>query len=550
MFSHDNSIDVPGTTRVFDESGNTVQTDHVNLFPVPSEDPKDPLNWSKGRKWIMLLCIIWYQFVVNLQAASLYAVYEPLSENTGLSLNDLNAGVGYFYLFIGIACIFSQPLALGFGKKPIYIISALACCLLNLWTAFVDTNAQWIGSRLLLGFFISPSYTLIQVSISDVFFMHERGLPMGLYALQLYTGGALGPILSGYIYDGMGWKAIVWLSSGLTGLTALLLIFLLEETSYVRRSAMEAASAPTVATLNEGQVEEENNDVKLDAIEAGVHEVQHQGIAPRPRVISSWPGPRPWKFEKPHPQCGAIIGRCLFQCFALLRSPIIWWCGITFGSFQVYYNFVAALASGVLSVEPYNMSSSAIGLTFISSLIASFPAAAFGGYFVDWYGLRQARRNHGISEAEHKLNLYIICLIATPIGLLMMGLGPYYSAHWIVFVIGCGIVNFVGAFGTLVTVTYAFDCFHEIQPENPESPSASAQDAAPYLLISILICMIVSFGFNYAITPWCFDWGLRNFGITSAIMSIVFNGSTLILVIWGKRMRRSGETYYKKIINW
>lgn len=81
------------------------------------------------------------------------------------------------------------------------------------------------------------------------------------------------------------------------------------------------------------------------------------------------------------------------------------------------------------------------------------------------------------------------------IGLLMMGLGPYYEAHWIVFVLGASIVNFVGPIATAIALAYAFDCFHSIRPNSTTGPQAATQDAAPYLLTIILVGMTIAFGF-------------------------------------------------------
>lgn len=79
-------------------------------------------------------------------------------------------------------------------------------------------------------------------------------------------------------------------------------------------------------------------------------------------------------------------------------------------------------------------------------------SAAFRGYFTNSFVvLRQAKKNRGIAEAEHKLKLYIIPTILTPIDLLMMGLGPYYDAHWIVYILGCFIVNLVGPLAEILT---------------------------------------------------------------------------------------------------
>jgi MFS family permease len=124
-----------------------------------------------------------------------------------------------------------QPASLAFGKRPVYVASAFITCGLTLWTPFASTYGQWVANRFLLGIFGSPSFSLAEVSISDVvsggrdvvvsvdtvterigasqFFTHERGLPMGIYVFFLYLGATLGPLFGGFIYGGMGWKAVL-----------------------------------------------------------------------------------------------------------------------------------------------------------------------------------------------------------------------------------------------------------------------------------------------------------------------------------------------------
>ena len=113
----------------------------------------------------------------------------------------------------------------------------------------------------------------------------------------------------------------------------------------------------------------------------------------------------------------------------------------------------------------------------------------------DHCAVRFAKKNHGISQAEDKLWLFIGPLIGMVIGLLMMGLGPYYSAHWIVFVLGCSIVNFCGPIATAISLAYAFDCFHPVRPDSTVGPQAAAQDSSPYLLSVIFLGMTIAFGF-------------------------------------------------------
>lgn len=54
--------DVPGTVHLVDLDG-TMSAVHdkshkdVVLYPTPSSDPEDPLNWSRRRKWLASFCL-------------------------------------------------------------------------------------------------------------------------------------------------------------------------------------------------------------------------------------------------------------------------------------------------------------------------------------------------------------------------------------------------------------------------------------------------------------------------------------------------------------
>lgn len=101
-------VDIEGVLRVKHASG--AQNDIV-LIPAPSDDPDDPLNWSPKRKLLSTACIAMcvcrlllyrllmlassYTFAVGIAASAIYSILDPIEKNTGLTLNDLNAGTGY-----------------------------------------------------------------------------------------------------------------------------------------------------------------------------------------------------------------------------------------------------------------------------------------------------------------------------------------------------------------------------------------------------------------------------------------------------------------------
>ena len=68
-----------------------------------------------------------------------------------------------------------QPLALQYGKRPVYIFSIFATMAIQIWAPYTRSNGQWIANKILQGFFGAPIESLCEISMTDVYFTHERG---------------------------------------------------------------------------------------------------------------------------------------------------------------------------------------------------------------------------------------------------------------------------------------------------------------------------------------------------------------------------------------
>lgn len=271
----------------------------------------------------------------------------------------------------------------------------------------------------------------------------------------------------------MGWKAPCYFASGAMLLVAIIQFLFLEETTFNRSSAPAAVTEAQVVgeagNTKDGACAsivavngDFDNDMTNMAMPLEVEEV-YQGdhvVHSFDRLVTPWPGPRPFRKLTISQQWRGLMWRGILYPLALLRLPIILWCGVIFALYQVFYNGMIALSSGMLSAEPYNFKPDMVGLTFLSPLLAIVPGAVFGGWLVDWYTIRQARKNDGVSEPEHKIKLMIIPTVLAPFGLLMIGLGPFYGAHWAVFVVGEFVLTVSGPLATLLSLTYAFDSYH------------------------------------------------------------------------------------------
>lgn len=80
----------------------------------------------------------------------------------------------------------------------------LATLGIMIWVPHATTNGAWIGSKILQGFVGAPIESLCEISVTDIYFTHERGTYMGLYAFMLAGSNFLAPVLAGFINDGQG----------------------------------------------------------------------------------------------------------------------------------------------------------------------------------------------------------------------------------------------------------------------------------------------------------------------------------------------------------
>jgi MFS family permease len=102
-------------------------------------------------------------------------------------------------------CIVWQALALQYGKRPVYLISLLTNVIILATAPLCTTSGTYLANRILLGFFGSPVESLAEISITDIWFAHQRPQYMALYGWSLSMCGKLAPMVSGLINVGMGW---------------------------------------------------------------------------------------------------------------------------------------------------------------------------------------------------------------------------------------------------------------------------------------------------------------------------------------------------------
>jgi MFS family permease len=149
------------------------------------------------------------------------------------------------FLFYGWGCIFWQAMALQYGKRPVYLISLLTNVIILACAPLCTTTGPYLANRILLGFFGSPVESLAEVSVTDIWFAHQRPKYMALYGWSLSMCGKLAPMISGLINVGMGWKWTLWWCSIFSAIGFVYCFLFLEETNYDRKHAANPTGTET-----------------------------------------------------------------------------------------------------------------------------------------------------------------------------------------------------------------------------------------------------------------------------------------------------------------
>jgi MFS family permease len=161
----------------------------------------------------------------------------------------LNITAAICFAFLGIGCILLQPTAMKIGRRPVYILGTLlnlVGCILGA----VQTNVQMYDVvNILTGFGAAPVDSLVQISTTDIFFAHERGTRLSLFAFALGTGSYMGPVAAGYISESQSWRWCFWYLVMCFGILMILQAFTLEESIY-RRPLPESESHEYALTDN------------------------------------------------------------------------------------------------------------------------------------------------------------------------------------------------------------------------------------------------------------------------------------------------------------
>ena len=117
---------------------------------------------------------------------------------------------GLYMMGLGVGSVIFSPTAILFGKRPVYLFSAVLFICTSIWCASSPSYVSLLVGRIFQGISVSPVECLPSATVAEIFFLHERAYRLGIYTLLLLGGKNLVPLVSAAIIQSMGWRWVFW----------------------------------------------------------------------------------------------------------------------------------------------------------------------------------------------------------------------------------------------------------------------------------------------------------------------------------------------------
>ncbi|OAQ77947.1 MFS transporter [Purpureocillium lilacinum] len=484
----------PGTVRLINEDGELHKRDLI-FQPVPTKDPNDPLNWTRSRKLVNFVPILVYttmMFTMAAIPAIFWVLWVPEFDS---NYSEMNTSLAIAYAGTSVGCVFFIPVAIKYGRRSVYIVSLTAMLVCTVWQAKMTTIVELYVSSLILGMANATNETIVQMTVADMYFIHQRGTANGAYTAMVMTGSFLSPMIAGYI-----------------AADAVLFVFFclfFEETKYIPHIEAEVPLSPRNSGENPSQKSPDTKPA-VDDLACVSNPRDHSERIDKTIPLLTWRQ----RLRLITKTDESLWNLTYLPFFVAFRFPLVLYTGLQYAATLCWISVQASVISIAYAQPPYNFGTIGIGNMNVPIYIGCIFGAVYGGLLSDWSVIRLARRNHGYYEPEMRLHLL-------------------HGTHWIFPSIGSAIFGF--ACGSIfdLAITVLIDSY---------------QITGEAFVAVAFIRNVVSMAVFFAINPWIEAQGLQNMFIVMGILAIVIGFAHVPVIIWGKRGRERTASRYLKLV--
>lgn len=299
-----------------------------------------------------------------------------------------------------ILIILLAPMSELYGRSIVYHVSNIGFVAFLIGCALAPDLNSLVVFRFLCGCFGASPLTNGGGSIADIIRQEKRGSAMAAFSVGPLLGPIIGPVAGGFLTESKGWRWVFWVLAIVAGAVTVIMLLCMRETY-----------APVILQKKTARLRKETGNEllrsKLDI-----------GLSPRDHFYRSII--RPLKM--------------------LVRSPIV-------ALFAVYiavvYGYLYLMFTSMTEVfqQTYHFSTSITGLVFLGMGVGSMAGLGYFSATSDRHIQKMAKIDGKGMKPEYRLRQLPVGAFLLPGGFFIYGWTAQYHVHWIVPIIGTGIIG-------------------------------------------------------------------------------------------------------------
>ncbi|KAI1759792.1 MFS general substrate transporter [Hypoxylon sp. FL1150] len=504
----------PGTSKLgevqgpsFDaaSTGDLKKDGDIILVPQPSDSPNDPLNWSTIQKNSIMIILAFSSGVTTSLGLMISPGLLLLSEQFNIAPDTVSTFmVGSILLFTGAVTFFTASGANIWGKRPFFVISAVMLLASNVWGTFAESFPSLAAMRIFQGISSAPLETLVTSTVSDLFFVHQRGFRLSLWGVMLGTGVLLGQIISGFVIESMGIPGTFAISALVFCLILPLMYFFVVETTYTtsRGARRHGEKRPDSRASSVDFKDLKGDDPASEPKES--YKSQLRLFRGRLSDESFWKG--------------------VVKPFTLICFPAVIFSTLVYASFFCWLLTIGVLSVNIFSAPPYNLNPAQIGLTNVPLAIGALIFSPLSGWMADAIPVWIARRyNHGIFEPEFRLILMVVAIPLSTAGFIGFGISASEGLPLVWCLVWITMHSIAVPFASQASISYVIDCH--------------TKDANQAFVTINFVKALLSFIASTVGNGLLAKFGPKTLFIGIAILNLGISLLTIPSYIYGKRLR-------------
>ncbi|KAI0133470.1 MFS transporter [Xylariales sp. AK1849] len=348
----------------------------------PEGDAENPVDWPAAYKWSIVALLAFTSFTVTFTCISVV----PVANRVVSDLNDGQSSKSASVLLVTIwelgeaaGPLLIAPLSEIYGRYPVINVCNVGFIAATTLAALCQSAPLFIAARALTGLAVA-SNVLNPAIVGDMFISEQRGSAMSLIQLAPLIGGALGPLISVLIAEGLGWRASIWMSVILAGIAELLFLTCFRETYKVpilrRKAARLRGETGNTSLRTVFDVDAQNASKLRDAVL-------------RPATV--------------------LYGSGVLQVLSLFGS-------VGFSFFYIMSTTLPDITEGI-----YNLSPTVTGAAYISFSVGAIITVILCNSALDRIYVELRDAHQGVGQPEFRLPLAIVGACTLPLAIAFYG---------------------------------------------------------------------------------------------------------------------------------